>query len=103
MPDAQLEQCDDRTYFTDADGRRWRVYDVAFGPPHAEPHHYRKFGIGDRRAVNRIFVSATSERRSYAFEKREPRDISAELCTRQLAQAGYLSQSAFDAKSRGPR
>ena|SRR3569623_266581 len=93
----------DPVYFTDPAGVKWRVHAVAFGPPHGASHHYRKFAVSDQRAVSHIFVSALTERRSHPFGKRETREISPELCTRQIARARYLARSEFDATSRGPR
>lgn len=103
MPDPALEQLEDRAYFTDAAGVKWRVHDVAFGRPHAKPYHYRRFSIGDARATSRIFVGAGGMRRSYAFKKGESRELEGDRCEEQLAQAGFLGSEAFDAKSRGPR
>jgi hypothetical protein len=43
-------------YFTDAEGNRWRVYDVVFGPPLAEPGRRAVLAHGDPRARFRLFV-----------------------------------------------
>ena len=97
------EQADDRAYFTDASGEKWRVHDVSFGSPYAKPHHYHRFACGDRRATSRVFVAARGARRSYSFGRGEARELSAERCEQQLARADYLSDAHVDAKSRAPR
>jgi hypothetical protein len=53
---------DERVYFTDASGTRWRVHDVSYGSPHALPYHYKRFTVGDPRATSRMFVSAAGNR-----------------------------------------
>lgn len=49
MPELEL-------YFVDDQGARWRVYDVAFGPPLAAPHKRKVLALGDTRARYRLFV-----------------------------------------------
>lgn len=48
-------------YFTDDQGARWRVYDVAFGPPFAAPHKRKVLALGDTRARYRLFVPPDPE------------------------------------------
>lgn len=91
----------DRVYFTDDSGVRWRVHDVAYGSPHAEPHHYKRFSVGDPRATSRVFVSASGERRSYTFGKGESLSASDDACTGQLARAAYLAREVPVQPSRG--
>ena len=43
-------------YFDDGDGGRWRVYDVAFGPPLAPLGKRAPLPPGDPRARFRVFV-----------------------------------------------
>lgn len=100
MPDPLLEQSVDRIYFTDASGRRWRIHDVTFGPPFAKPQHYRRFDVGDGRALNRVFVSAGGARRSHRFERQEPRAVTVSDCARRLERAGFLSDAPIAVNSR---
>jgi hypothetical protein len=93
---------DDRVYFTDKENTRWRVHDVSYGSPHAQPHHYKRFNVGDTRATSRIFVSGLSEKRSYTFGKGEARKASGNACEAQLRRAAYLGRGAFDARTHGP-
>jgi hypothetical protein len=43
-------------YLIDDHGARWRVYDVAFGPPLAKPHKRTIIAPSDTRARYRLFV-----------------------------------------------
>lgn len=75
--------------FTDAEGRAWRVYDrtVVDARPITVP-------VGDRRAVYRVFVSPTRERRRYRFSAREDHGPTAAALEQQLAQAIPLQPAA---------
>lgn len=68
-----------------------RVHDVSYGSPHAKPHHYHRFPIGDKRATSRVFVSACGGRRSYPFTKGEGRALGPASMARQLERAAFLS------------
>ena len=86
ITDMRVDQVDDRAYFTDATGLKWRVHDVAFETPYALPYHYHRFAAGDGRAKSRAFVSAKSSRRSFTFVRAESRELSASQCA--LARSG---------------
>ena len=85
---AHVERDHDKAYFADADGVRWRVYDVGFGPPHAPPFKQRVYELGSSRATDRIFVPKDGDRRSYHFTRGDSRDLTAETLATQLAAAG---------------
>lgn len=82
-------------YFTDGYGTRWRVYDVAFGPPLAEPHQRKVLALGDARARYRLFVSPGPALmlRAYDFKRGGDRAISAEVLSAQLATASYTPKT----------
>jgi hypothetical protein len=79
----------DRTYFIDADGRRWRVYDATNDggrvQVHRPPH---------RAAVHRIFVGADGARRQYQFRDGDTRILSATALQRQLTASTITREAA---------
>jgi hypothetical protein len=103
MPNCVLERRADKVYFTDTSGIKWRIYDVSFGPPHAKPHCYHKFYVGDRRATSGIFVGASGVRRSYMFVSSDSRELAPGTCELQLARAAYLSTGYLGAKDHRAR
>ena len=82
-------------YFNDNHGARWRVYDVAFGPPLAEPHQRKVLALGDARARYRLFVPPDPSLmlRSYDFKRGGDRAITAEVLGAQLATASYTPKT----------
>ena len=86
----------DKLYFIDRTGERWRVYDVAFGPPLLPPGRLRGFPPPDRRASSRYFVHRDGTRRAHRFERGEDRAPTSEHLARQLAGAGYVARTRFD-------
>lgn len=42
--------------WTAPNGTRWRVGDIAFGPPLAEPYKWVPLELGDPRATSRLFA-----------------------------------------------
>lgn len=90
-------------YFTDEQRQRWRVYDVAFGPPLAAPHKSKVLELMDPRASYRIFVPKEGRKRSYRFRTGESRAITTERLAQQLASAEYPAIERFDPGQIGPR
>jgi hypothetical protein len=82
----------DRTYFTDGDGTRWRVYDVTDSDgqlrAHRPPH---------RGAAYRAFVGATGSRRQYRFRTGDTHVLSAAALERQL-RASAITRAAPNAR-----
>jgi hypothetical protein len=60
---------DGRVYLDADDSRRYRVHDVAFGPPECPPHQRRVFRPPSPRATSRYFVAADRTHRVYVFER----------------------------------
>ena len=82
-------------YFRDAAGARYRVYDVAFGPPHAEPGKRKVLELGDTRARYRLFVPAEGEMlRSHDFTRGGDRSLTAENLAQQLAGAAFAPKKS---------
>ena len=86
-----LERDGERCYFTSSAGERFRVYDVAFGPPLARPHHRRRVPFEDRRANHRHFVPEFGVPRVYHFARDESRELTAEKLAEQLRGAGFAA------------
>ena len=97
---APLDERDDALYFTSADGTRWRVYDVCFGPPHSERGKRRGFKPPEPRANYRWFVSANGVERCVRLGVE--RAVTPEVLARQLAQSEYLGTQTFDAPRHAP-
>lgn len=78
-------------YFTDAEGKRWRVYDTVFGPPLAKLHKHKRLELGDPRATARIFVPPDPEpmMRSFDFCKGADRSLTTAILAEQFRRAGY--------------
>ena len=95
-----LEHTEDRVYFTDRDGVRWRVYDVCFGPPHCARGRRRGMRPPDPRANYRWFVSADRIERCLKLEGE--RAVTVEVLARQFSQSSYYAKQAFSPRSRDP-
>jgi hypothetical protein len=67
-PPVRLDYQGEALYVTDGAGVRWRVHDVAFGPPDAAPGRRRRVPLGSVRATYRWFVNAEGVERCYRFE-----------------------------------
>lgn len=68
--------------YVDAEGRRWRVYDVAVVPTR------QIVSLGSELARYRVFVNAIGVRRKYVFRSKwELRDVAARHFERQLREA----------------
>jgi hypothetical protein len=85
-----------RVYLIDDRNNKWRVYDVCYGPPGAEPHHLRAFRPPNAKANYRYFVAADESRRSYRFTHDDSRDISAETLNAQLRGSEFPETKRFD-------
>jgi hypothetical protein len=92
----------ERAYFTDADGTRYRVHDVAFGPPLVAPGKRRTILLESLDANHRYFVSASGVARAYHFTKKEDRTLSVERFPQQLNGAGFVSTLSQDIRARRP-
>ena len=99
---ARIDDDGERVYFTDSEGARWRVYDVAFGPPLCQPFRRRAFRPPDARAAYRYFVRADGLERCHRFTAGEPRHLTAELLSEQLDAAAYPDVTRFDPATRWP-
>jgi len=85
-----LEQpSEDRAYFVDSDGVRWRVHDCAFGPPLAKPHRRKRLPLEAPGVNTRYFVNAAGDERAYALKRGESRRLTPDDCVRQFAESGY--------------
>ena len=49
----RIQEVGNALYFVGADGSRWRVYDVCFGPPHSQPGKRQGFKPPEHRAKAR--------------------------------------------------
>src|SRR5581483_5332918 len=75
---------DNRLYFNDSRNTRWRIYDIAYGPPLAAPFKRRRLKLGDERATDRCFVSENGDQRRYHFTRDDSHDLLVESLGRQL-------------------
>lgn len=89
-----LERDGEVVYFTSSAGERFRVYDVAFGPPLCRPHYRRRLPLEDPRANHRWFVPEFGVPRVYRFARDEPRELAVERLSQQLRGAGFAAVSA---------
>ena len=89
-------------YFVDVGGVAWRVYDVAFGPPHCAPGRRRGFKPPDQRATYRWFVSETGTERCIRLGA-AGRELTPERLARQLAEAEFRPTQQFNPTTRRPR
>lgn len=80
---------DDRAYFTDADGVRWRVHDCCFGTPLAKPGHRKRLALEAPATNTRYFVNGKGDQRAYTLKRSESRRLTLEICARQFAESGY--------------
>lgn len=79
-------------YVRDESGVRYRVHDVAFGPPLASLGRRKRLPLGDPRARYRLFVPADPDPmlRVHDFAKDgTDRGLSVEVLSAQLRRAGY--------------
>jgi hypothetical protein len=97
-----LERDGEIAYFIDGEGMRYRVYDVAFGPPHAKPHKRRVLPLESPTANHRYFVTAGGIVRAYRFTKGEGRLLDSERLTQQLNGAGFAALTPPDPRARKP-
>lgn len=94
-------------YFIDAAGVRYRVYDVAFGPPLAALGKRKILQLCDVRGRYRLFVQANPESmmRVHDLGRHEgERRITAEILDAQLRRAGFAPKkiAARDPHSPAP-
>jgi len=93
VPTPYLERlAQDRAYFVDADGVRWRVHDRAFGPPLAKPGQRKRLPLEAPGMNTRYFVNAAGDRRAYTLRRDESRRLTVDDCARQFAESGYCWQ-----------
>jgi len=93
---------DGRVYFTDGSGVRYRVHDVAYGPPEYPPFKMRRHPPPYATATNRYFVAADGAKRTYRFAHRESRELLVEHLDRQLRNPGYPGARSDRHCSTGP-
>jgi hypothetical protein len=86
-----VERTSDCAYFVDADGVRYRVHDVAFGPQLAAPGKKCAMPLESIDANHRYFITADGLARAYRFTKKEARTLSADRLQQQLNGAGFVS------------
>ena len=98
----RIEERGQGVYFIDAAGIAWRVYDVAFGPPHCALGQRRGFKPPDPRANYRWFVSETGTERCVRLGPAD-RELTPERLTQQIAEAEYCPTGEFDPATRRPR
>lgn len=89
-------------YYTSDDGERFRVHDVAFGPPLSRPHHRRVVPLEDPRANHRYFVPEFGVARVYRFTKDELRAVTAERLAVQLRGAGFVATTGANVSAARP-
>lgn len=92
-------------YFTDVAGHRWRVHDVAFGPPLAKPFKYAQLQLGDPRARYRLFVPEDREaqRRSYDFTAAgATRAVTLEVLIAQFGKSAYVPRTPYQPPKNPP-
>ena len=96
----RIEERGEAVYFIGAGGTRYRVYDVCFGSPHAQPGKRRGYKPPEPRAGYRWFVSADGTERCVKLSAE--RAVTREVLVRQLAQSEYVGRSHFDASRHAP-
>lgn len=92
-------------YFTDDQGGRWRVHDVAYGPPLAQPFKYKQLLLGDTRARYRLFVPEDRDamRRSFDFNgAAATRGLTLDVIAAQFAKSAYVPRSRQKPEPRPP-
>ena len=72
---ARIDDDGERVYFTDTEGARWRVYDVAFGPPLCQPILPSAIRPPDARAALRYFVTQYGLELCHRFTDGEPLEL----------------------------
>jgi hypothetical protein len=87
----RAERDGEQLYLIDTDGSRWRVHDVAFGPPLAAPFKRRRLALGDPRATYRWFVAPDGLQRCYQWPQGSPanRSLKAATLAQQLRASEY--------------
>jgi hypothetical protein len=98
MPTVEITP-DGRVYFTDAAGQKYRVYDVAYGPPEAAPWQHKAHRPPYAGANYRFFVTVEGTRRSYRFARGETRLLTIDHLERQLNGAGYAPLERYDSST----
>jgi hypothetical protein len=78
-------------YFIDRDGARYRVNDVVYDPPLAEPHKRSILSLESPTANHRYLVTAGGIVRAYRFSKGEARQLDAGRLAQQLNGAGFAA------------
>jgi hypothetical protein len=78
-------------YRMDAEGNRWRIYDVSY---HDRRNMVYRPGVPQART--RIFVPPEGAKRIHTFAKGESRALTDEHLERQLRSAGYVAREKFD-------
>jgi len=61
----------DRAYFTDSDGVRWRVHDCCFGTPLAKPGHRKRLPLETPGTNTRYLVNDKGDQRAYTLKRSE--------------------------------
>lgn len=86
-------------YVRDERGIRYRVHDVAFGPPLAEPGRGKRLSLGDPRARYRLFVPPEPEPMVRVYDVKldgGPRAIPVAVLSEQFARSGYPARREAD-------
>ena len=103
VPPVHVDRRGEALYVTDGDGVRWRVHDVAFGPPYASQARRHRVPLESPPANYRWLVNVAGVERCHRFERGESRALTPANLGRQLAAAGYPERIPFDPAPRGPR
>lgn len=93
----QLERDGEVSYFVDATGERFRVYDVLF-----TRGRKRIMPLESSQANHRYFVAPDGVTKAYRFEKAEPRALEPARLVAQFGAAGFTAQSSRDIKALRP-
>lgn len=80
---------DERAYFTDSNGVRWRVHDCCFGQPLAKPGHRKRLPLESPATNTRNFVNEAGDWRAYTLKRNESRRLTVDDCARQFTESGY--------------
>lgn len=95
----------DVAYFTDRGGKRWRVYDASFGPPHTVLGRYAVHPFGSVKATQRIFVppELDAARHAYTFSAGESRELTDTRLGEQLRRSAVFFKHRLQETPSGPR
>lgn len=89
----------ERVYLHDSDGRTWRVYDRAYGPPYAPARRHRTFPtVGDPRATLRWFQGRDGSARLYRFAGSDPGIADVATLEEQLLHAACRASPVWPAE-----